>query len=54
MGAPCTFCRPKDVLDLERMVGFRKSQLDRLVDMVGDEDVRVREWDRIVAAYGGS
>jgi hypothetical protein len=53
------FFRPKDLIDLERLVGFQKSQLDQayirrwLVDMVGDNDSRVLEWDRIVAAYGG-
>jgi hypothetical protein len=52
------FFQPKDLLDLERMVAFRKGALDQpyvrrwLVDMVGNEDARVREWDRIVAAYG--
>ena len=52
------FFRPKDLLDLERLVGFRKQLLDAgyvrrwLVDMVGEQDARVLEWDRIVRSYG--
>ena len=52
------FFRPKDLLDLERLVGFRKQLLDAgyvrrwVVDMVGEQDARVLEWDRIVRSYG--
>ena len=52
------FFRGKDIVDIERLVPYRGDDLDRdyvrrwLVDMVGDADARVREWDRIVAAAG--
>jgi len=54
------FFRPKDVLDLERLVAVQGERVDRayirgwLVDMMGEEDVRVRRWDRIVAEHGES
>ena len=54
------FFRPKDVLDLERLVAVQGTNVDTayvrgwLVDMMGEEDVRVRRWDRIVTEHGGS
>ncbi|MCB9689749.1 MAG: hypothetical protein H6738_21715 [Alphaproteobacteria bacterium] len=52
------FFRGKDVVDLERLVALAGSSLDRdyvrrwIVDCMGDDDVRVREWDRIVRELG--
>ena len=49
------FFRPKDVLDVERMVAFQGDDLDRqyvrrwLVDLVGRGDPRIERWDAIVA-----
>jgi hypothetical protein len=45
------FFRPKDLVDLERLVAVQGSELDRayvrawLVDMMGEDDARVRAWD---------
>jgi hypothetical protein len=50
------FFRPKDVLDLERLIAVQGSNLDtayiraHIVDMMGEDDVRVRRWDELVAA----
>lgn len=47
------FFRAKDVNDVERLVRFQGSRLDRayvrrwLVEMVGEGDDRVQTWDRI-------
>jgi hypothetical protein len=52
------FFRSKDLADLERLVAVQGRDLDRgyvrrwMVDMMGEDDARVREWDRIVAAGG--
>lgn len=52
------FFRGKDVVDLERLVAVR-DELDRayvrrwIVDMMGEDDDRVRRWDAIVARLGG-
>lgn len=49
------FFRRKDLADVEALIRARGSGLDRtavrtrLVDLVGDEDERVREWDSIVS-----
>lgn len=49
------FFRTKDILDVERLVGFIGSDFDTsyvrtsLVKIVGSEDDRVRRWDRLVA-----
>ncbi|MBC7171846.1 MAG: hypothetical protein H5U40_05445 [Polyangiaceae bacterium] len=48
------FFRPKDIVDLERLLALQPD-LDRsyvrehLVEMVGQEDPRVRRWDELVA-----
>ena len=48
------FFRPKDVLDIERLVAFQGPALDRayvrrwLVDLMGPDDERVVRWDAIV------
>lgn len=53
------FFRGKDIVDLERLVAVRGDRLDReyvrrwLVEMMGDDDDRVRRWDEIVARFGG-
>jgi hypothetical protein len=50
------FFRPKDLVDLERLVAVQGDALDdadvrrAVVEMLGEDDPRVREWDRIVAA----
>jgi hypothetical protein len=52
------FFRAKDVVDLERLVTVREAALDHayvrrwLVDMMGEEDERVRRWDDIVRRFG--
>jgi hypothetical protein len=52
------FFRPKDRLDLEKLVFIQGAELDcgyvraRMVEMMGEGDERVREWDRIVADFG--
>jgi hypothetical protein len=49
------FFRGKDVVDLERLVAVR-TELDvayvraHIAEMLGEDDERVRTWDRIVAA----
>lgn len=46
------FFRPKDLIDVERMLAVRGSELDRafvrrsLVEMLGDDE-RIRKWDDI-------
>ncbi len=53
------FFRGKDRVDLERLVGVQGSAVDAayvrrwIVDMVGADDPRVAEWDRICREYGG-
>jgi hypothetical protein len=52
------FFRPKDILDLEKLVRVRGESLDRvyirtqLVTLVGEDDPRVTRWDALVR--GGS
>lgn len=52
------FHRPKDIIDVERIVAVRGASLDRdyvrnwLVDCVGDDDYRVSEWDTLVRDLG--
>ena len=54
------FFRLKDRGDLERLVAVRGEQLDHayvrhwIVDMMGEDDERVRAWDDIVARFGAS
>jgi hypothetical protein len=49
------FFRPKDVLDLERLIAVQGDNLDvayvrrHIVEMMGDDDVRVRRWDELVS-----
>lgn len=51
------FDRPKDILDLERLAAVLGPGLDhawvrsQVVDMMGEEDVRVHEWARIVRDF---
>ena len=50
------FFRPKDLVDLERLVAVQGDALDaayvraRIVDMLGADDPRVVRWDELVAA----
>lgn len=52
------FFRGKDMVDLERLVAVRGERLDRayvrrwIVEMMGEDDPRVRRWDEIVARFG--
>lgn len=52
------FFRIKDLGDLAQLVAVRGDALDRgyvrrwLVDMMGEDDERVRRWDEIVARFG--
>jgi hypothetical protein len=52
------FFRGKDLVDLERLVAVRVGELDHeyvrrwIVDMMGDDDERVRRWDQMVARFG--
>jgi hypothetical protein len=47
------FFRPKDVVDLERLIAVRGEALDaryvraQLVDLVGEADVRIERWDQL-------
>ncbi len=48
------FFRPKDIADLQRLIGVRGDSLDvgyiraQLVAMMGDDDERVQRWDALV------
>ena len=50
------FFRGKDLVDVERLLALMGDALDRafvrdsLVEVVGDEDYRVRKWDELVSA----
>jgi hypothetical protein len=50
------FFRKKDLVDLERLLSFRRDRLDhkwvrsQIADMLGDEDPRIVAWDGIVAS----
>lgn len=52
------FFRGKDVVDLERLVAVRGEDLDSayvrrwVVEMMGEDDVRVTRWDEIVDRFG--
>lgn len=52
------FFRSKDLVDIEKLVTVQGSDLDSvyvrrwMVDMMGEGDARVREWDRILAEHG--
>jgi hypothetical protein len=52
------FYRPKDILDLEKLVAVQGKDVDAtyvrrwLVDMMGESDPRVATWDDIVSRYG--
>lgn len=52
------FFRPKDLLDIEKMVALQQDALDHayvrrwIVAMVGEDDPRVERWDAIVSAFG--
>jgi hypothetical protein len=49
------FFRPKDIADLQRLIGVRGALLDvdyvrsNLVAMMGEDDDRVRRWDALVS-----
>jgi hypothetical protein len=51
------FFRPKDLADLERLVSVQGASLDRLyvrswmVEMMGDDDPRVRAWEDLVRRF---
>lgn len=53
------FFRGKDKLDIERAIQLQGSRLDRayirnwLVEMMGEDDERVRVWDRLCRELGG-
>lgn len=50
------FFRPKDLVDLQRMLAVQREKLDHayvrrhLVTMMGKDDERVRKWDELTAA----
>jgi hypothetical protein len=52
------FFRGKDLVDLEKLVAVQGKDVDAayvrrwMVEMMGEADTRVREWDRIVAEHG--
>jgi hypothetical protein len=52
------FFRSKDVGDLAQLIAVRGERLDQtyvrrwLVEMMGDDDPRVRTWDDLVARFG--
>lgn len=51
------FFRPKDLLDLEKLVFVQGTALDveyvrrKMVEMMGEDDERTKAWDRIVSDY---
>jgi hypothetical protein len=51
------FFRGKDLVDLEHLVAAAGADLDhawvraQIIDMLGDDDARVTEWDRIVREH---
>ena len=51
------FFRPKDLADLHALARDYREQLDatavraQVVALIGEDDVRVREWDSIVASH---
>ena len=53
------FFRPKDLLDLERLLALAGAGFDRayvrrwLVETVGDGDARVSKWDELTSRAGG-
>jgi hypothetical protein len=52
------FFRGKDIVDLQRLVAVQGARLDvayvrrQIVEMMGDDDERVRRWDELVALHG--
>jgi hypothetical protein len=50
------FFRPKDIVDLERLIAVQGDALDHkyvrreLASMMGEEDERVRRWDELMAS----
>jgi len=52
------FFRKKDLVDLERLVAFRRDRLDhgwvrsQIAEMLGEEDPRIEAWDGMIAAAG--
>jgi hypothetical protein len=54
------FFRPKDVIDLERLVAVQGTNIDvsyvrrHMVEMMGEDDERVRRWDALVEQHGES
>ncbi len=54
------FFRIKDVADLAQLIAVRERDLDHayirrwLVEMMGEDDERVRRWDELVAQFGPS
>jgi hypothetical protein len=51
------FFRPKDLVDLERLVAVQGAQLDvayvrrQMVAMMGEEDPRVQRWDELSSGF---
>ena len=54
------FFRPKDVIDLQRLVATMGTKLDasyvraHIVEMMGEDDERTKRWDEIVSAAKSS
>lgn len=54
------FFRPKDLVDLDRLVAVQREKLDAayvrrwIVEMVGEDDPRVSRWEAIVASYAAT
>lgn len=52
------FFRPKDLVDVSNVIALQGAKLDRtyvrrwLVEMMGEDDERVRKWDELVRDYG--
>jgi hypothetical protein len=50
------FFRPKDIADLQRLIGVRGAALDvryvraHIAAMMGEDDERVARWDALVAS----
>lgn len=52
------FARPKDYVDLERLIAVQGSHLDHayvrrwIVEMMGEDDERIRRWDELTKQLG--
>ena len=49
------FFRPKDLVDIEKLLAIRGARFDKgyvrdqLAQILGEDDARIREWDRLTS-----